>query len=172
MFLNLKPSSANYKLCATNYKVNGASHDGRNLRAAVPLLEIEVLGLDLDLPFFIDLFIGNGRNEGVEVADPGVVAAGNVIIVEVLGPGEDDRIPRCQDVADGQAVLTGVIEGIEAIRRVAADVMFLIPEAGPQAVVDALVEDDAGIRIAALSIIGRIPILAVAGEEAHIGTLP
>ena len=28
--------SANYKLCATNYKVNGASHDGRNLRAIAP----------------------------------------------------------------------------------------------------------------------------------------
>ena len=28
--------SANYKLCATNYKVNGASHDGKNLRATAP----------------------------------------------------------------------------------------------------------------------------------------
>ena len=30
--------SANYKLCATNYKVNGAAHDGRSLRATAPLL--------------------------------------------------------------------------------------------------------------------------------------
>ena len=33
MGLNLKVFSANYKLCATNYKVNGASHDGKNHRA-------------------------------------------------------------------------------------------------------------------------------------------
>ena len=33
MALNLKVFSANYKLCATNYKVNGASHDGKNHRA-------------------------------------------------------------------------------------------------------------------------------------------
>jgi len=36
MALNLKFFSANYKLCTTNYKVNGASHDGKNLRATAP----------------------------------------------------------------------------------------------------------------------------------------
>ena len=79
-----------------------------------------------------------------------------MVIVEVLSPSEDDRIPRRQDVADGHAMLARVIEGIEAVRRIAADIVFLIPEAGPQAVVDALVEDDARIGIAALGIIGRI----------------
>ena len=38
MGLNLKLFSANYKLCATNYKVNGAAHDGRSLRATAPFL--------------------------------------------------------------------------------------------------------------------------------------
>ena len=38
MALNLKVFSANYKLCATNYNVKGASHDGRNLRATAPFL--------------------------------------------------------------------------------------------------------------------------------------
>ena len=35
MALNLKVFSANYKLCATNYKVNRASHAGRNIHATV-----------------------------------------------------------------------------------------------------------------------------------------
>ena len=36
MALNLRVFSANYKRCATNYKVNGASHDDKNLRATAP----------------------------------------------------------------------------------------------------------------------------------------
>ena len=36
MALNLKVFSANYKLGATNYNVNGASHDGISLRATAP----------------------------------------------------------------------------------------------------------------------------------------
>ena len=35
MALNLKVFSVNYKLCATNYKVNRASHNGRNIHATV-----------------------------------------------------------------------------------------------------------------------------------------
>ena len=120
------------------------------------LLEIEVLGLDLDLPFFIDLFIRDSRNERVEVADPGIIAVRNVVIVEVLRPGKDDRIPRRQDITDGQTMLTRVIEGIETVRRIAADIVLLIPETSPQSVVDTLVEDDARIGIAALGIIRRI----------------
>ena len=38
MGLNLKVFSANYKLCATNYKVNGASHDDKILRATAPFI--------------------------------------------------------------------------------------------------------------------------------------
>ena len=140
----------------TNTEEKGTTHDSKKVFLSSPLLEIEVLGLYFDLPFFIDLFIRDGSNERVEVADPGVIAVRNMVIVEVLSPSEDDRIPRRQDVADGHAVLARVIEGIEAVRRIAADIVFLIPEAGPQAVVDALVEDDARIGIAALSIIGRI----------------
>ena len=38
MVKNLKPASTNYKLRTTNYKVKGALHDGKNLRATVPFL--------------------------------------------------------------------------------------------------------------------------------------
>ncbi|WP_206084460.1 hypothetical protein, partial [Megasphaera elsdenii] len=38
MGLNLKVFSANYKLCATNYKITGASHDGKNHRTTAPFI--------------------------------------------------------------------------------------------------------------------------------------
>lgn len=92
--------------------------------------------------------------------------------VQILGHGENEDIPRGQNVSQGETVLAGMVDRIEAIGCIAAEIMLSIPKCRPKTLRYILSERDAPIRIVPALRMKSVQVAAIPCIELQRCTAP